>query len=243
MSRKETLKMWSKGFFHPPVYIFQMGKVGSASLLNTLRENYSGHVFHVHSHNKLSKFQKQLVEFRKFLHLPVYVITPIRDPISRNVSAFFQNFERFTGNKISDRPWNADQLKMLFLEKSDHAYALEWCDQHLHRFLGIDVYQKTFPVQRKSSVFRDGSLKLLVYRTDLDRTEQLKTISDFLGIQLKEWIISNVSVEKDYGNSYRLFIQNVKLPEPYISEMKNSTFFHHFWTEDERSDLCEAWVD
>ncbi len=234
---------WIRGLLYPPVYIFQMGKVGSASVLETLKDQIPGHVFHVHNYCKFDLFQRRLFLFRKFFHLPVKVITPIREPVSRNVSAFFQNFERFTGEKIEGKVWTPEDLKNLFIESRSHNYALEWFDQQLFPSLGINVYESRFPISQKWCTYRRRNIKLLVYRSDIQRSAQLDLLSYFTGTKIDSWIISNVSHEKDYADAYLAFSENVKLPSAYLSSMIDSKYFQHFWSEHERQQVVEKWKE
>ena len=75
--------------YQTPVFIFQMGKVGSSSLKVTLEAKLKGAVVHSHSYKHLSKENRKMLDRRKRLKLPISVICPVREPISRNVSAFF----------------------------------------------------------------------------------------------------------------------------------------------------------
>jgi len=45
-----------------PVFIFQMGKVGSTSLKLTLEKKYSGQVIHAHSYKHMGQQGQELLE-------------------------------------------------------------------------------------------------------------------------------------------------------------------------------------
>lgn len=97
----------------PPVIIISFGKVGSSSVYNTLKKTIPYPVFHVHQISKegiTNSYIEHLNSDRKSipLHLiiskilrkklnkyngPIYLITIVREPISRTISAFFQNTE------------------------------------------------------------------------------------------------------------------------------------------------------
>ena len=91
-----------------------MGKVGSTSIYNSLKKDkyISGNIYHIHrlNHNSIEKIKINYV--KKKLKVPGHIktseyvldniikecknakiITTIREPISRNISAYFQNFE------------------------------------------------------------------------------------------------------------------------------------------------------
>lgn len=104
------------GALHPPLLIYQMGKVGSKSVLESLRALYMGMpIFHIHfltddlmdfyeekrrkffrtqRQNELSRiwmyqYLSKMIR-RQLEHRQWKVVTLVRDPIARNVSSFFE---------------------------------------------------------------------------------------------------------------------------------------------------------
>ncbi|MEQ9823985.1 MAG: putative capsular polysaccharide synthesis family protein [Puniceicoccaceae bacterium] len=98
-----------------PVVVYQMGKVGSSSIYESLRRLYNNkNVYHVHYLNP--KYISRIVEKRTRLGLSIpghiqtsqlvrelirsesenlKFISLVRDPFSRNLSAFFENIDNF----------------------------------------------------------------------------------------------------------------------------------------------------
>ena len=81
-----------------PVLVYQMGKVGSSSVTNSLLRHYSGIVLQAHYFNsnhkdwRVGRLYRWVIEEDN----PLRIISLTREPIGRNVSAFFQNFEKHT---------------------------------------------------------------------------------------------------------------------------------------------------
>lgn len=217
----------------PPIFIFQMGKVGSSSLRSTLKGNYPGVVAHSHRYTTMSVKLKIMLQLRKRLRLPIYVVCPVREPISRNISAFFQNFDRKHGYKLTEKEWAPGELLDFFLKHYHHNVCLEWFDRHMKSTFGLDIYAKPFPVEQKWAIYKNGSVRILIYRSDLDPALQLNVISRFIGRQFHDWIYDNISSEKDYGEMYKNFISTEKLPDSYIAKMCNSKFCRKFWSAEE----------
>jgi len=103
-----------------PIIVYQMGKVGSNSIKNSLISCDVKPVFHVHavnpSHIKMIT-EEELANGRTppdfWLGERLYVdvirkgkiakfITLVREPVSRNISAFFQSFPRNIGVEYDD---------------------------------------------------------------------------------------------------------------------------------------------
>lgn len=225
----------------PPVYVFQMGKVGSSSLKETLSNSYDGIVIHAHNYQMMGENQKKILRWRKRLRLPIYVICPIREPLSRNISAFFQNFKRDTGHEFTDRHWTVDELVEMFMEHYPHNVCLEWFDKNLRTTFGVDVFSEPFPTDQKSKRYIHKAVRIPIYRSDLDRSKQLEAISGFLGHRIPQWTYQNVSQDKAYGAMYRKFLDLAKLPEIYVSIMCDSRFCRQFWTEAEIDAIRLRW--
>ena len=224
-----------------PVYLFQMGKVGSSSLEATLAAHLEGMVVQAHTHDSMPLRARRLLRWRRQLHLPVYVICPVREPLARNVSAFFQNFRRDTGFEISDHPWTVAELTDLFLRCYPHNVCLEWFDRHFRPTFGIDVFASPFSVEKKWAVYRRGSVRVLIFRSDLEHAEQLRLVSGFLGVEIPRWNYANQAETKDYGELYRDFVAAARLPDIYLSIMARSRFCQQFWSEDEIATTSRRW--
>jgi hypothetical protein len=224
-----------------PIFLFQMGKVGSSTLQRTLSQHHRGCVVHAHRYADLTSRHRWLLACRRRLGLRILVICPVRDPLARNVSAFFQNFQRDTGYDINARDWSVDALTDLFLARYPHHVPLTWFDEHFLPTFGIDVLGSPFPRGSKSRTYRSGSIHVLVYRTDLQREEQLAVVSEFVGYPVDEWHYDNVAAEKPYADLYERFCREAVLPEDYISRVGRSRFCRHFWTESEIEEQASKW--
>lgn len=227
-----------------PICIFQAGKVGSSSLRGTLSENTDRAVVQAHNWDMLTPKQKVMLRFRRALALPIDVISPIRDPVSRNVSAFFENFERDTGQKVSDRSWTVEEIADLFVSSfASHHEGIIWFDQYFKPVFGIDVYAEPFPVAEMRKVYRRGRIRALVYRVDLERADQLALVGDFAGLELPDWAYRNISATKDYADIYRRFTESGRLPREYVARMCESRFCRHFWTSEEIDAIRARWSE
>jgi len=146
--------VWQLGFCrqlrrHPPVFVFQMGKVSSRSVSEPLQVIYRGAVIHDHVFEG-DRMQGETRELKKYLNGPnppekLYIISLVREPIVRNISTFFANFERYTGAKCESSSYDIPALKQLFLQNFPHRQPLEWFDERMKRYFDIDVYSKPFP--------------------------------------------------------------------------------------------------
>ena len=254
------------------IYFFQMGKAGSTSARFAVKEYLErqdkgyGHwsaseigntvLFHTHRISYLSDFYRRVVLWRVRLGLPLTVICSVREPIARDVSAFFHFYCQFVPELLENT--SLRELEELFLLDSrpkpkstlqppqwlphaEHEFTLSWFDKYFKPLTRIDVYKQPFPIDRKWQVYRRGFTRVLLYRTDLERSEQTKLISRFLSIKLDEMRLENSSEDKDYAELYSRFRESVKLPEQYIRRMHDSRFAKHFWSTQELKVAADKW--
>ena len=261
-----------------------MGKVGSTSvffsIMRTLEERNGQkfHFFHntmvagtpmgyvvsddgskytlLHSHNvSLMSFHKYIILLRVKLGLPFTIICPIREPIARDISAFFHLYYKHHLGAPAVTDWKA--FEELFLKESrkesatpsfpilssEHEFTLNWFDEHFKPLTGIDVYKQPFPIDRKWQIYRRGFTRILVYRVDLNRSEQTNLVSRFLGIKLVEFRSDNATKNLGWSKPYSRFRESVKLPEQYIRRMHDSRFAQHFWNQEELKVAVDKWRD
>ena len=249
--------------FNRAILIFQMGKVGSTSVLKSIKRSlqeqegeYRSKYTLVHEHRifladfYLARgFYKFITVWRAWLGLPIKIVCPIREPIARDVSGFFfMNARSFVNSDL-------EEMKEWFLtaskpgSKPKHRteigfrpkYIRNWFDEQFKPLTHIDVYKKPFPIDRKWQTYKRGFTQVLLYRSDLERSEQAKLVSRFLGIKLDEIKLQNTSRDMGYAKHYSQFRESVKLPEEYIRRMHDSRFAQHFWSPQELKKAADKW--
>ena len=226
---------------HVPVFVFQMGKVASTSIYKSLQTHYEGPVFHAHSFEPFhgSPEIRALHRYHQAQN-PIKIISLIREPVTRNISAFFQNFKRDTGRTIEESNLSAIELKRMFLNNYPHEIPLVWFDNNIQKHFGIDVYSRPFPQSGHDTFSQDG-IELLVMRHDLDDSVKEALVQDFAGLQDFCLESENVGAEKRYAELYEL-LKQVKLPLQHLHYLASSKYMHHFFKDDMREILC-TWSD
>jgi len=225
-----------------PVLIYQMGKVASKSVFKSLSHQYSGVVLHAHYFNsnhadwRIRRLYHWVIEEA----MPLNVISLTREPIGRNVSAFFQNFERDTGVPYNDANFSHEELKTIFLTKFKHEIPLKWFDKNINENFGIDVYANSFP-KCGYAEYSHKNIRLLVMRSEIGDNEKVKVLRDFLKLTEFQIINRNISEEKEYALGYKDFRKNVKLPCDYIDKMCKSKYFKYFYDEDDINAVRKNW--
>jgi hypothetical protein len=240
-----------------PIIIYQMGKVGSSSVMKSLKKKAILPLFHVHFLLKNAdnrsfynpnvyeilsvKLEREmLLRQGKFLYnkiiapkKQVKIISLTREPIGRNIAAYFQNFERETGKKYELSNFTPQELIDIFINYYPHSIPLDWFDNYFKPFLGVDVYEYPFPKEQGYLRINKDNVDLLILKLETSDGVKEKAIADFLGLKEFKIVRTNVGENKNYRDIYKEFKYNLKLPLSYVEKMCSSKYFNHFYKEEE----------
>lgn len=246
-----------------PVFLYQMGKVGSTSVEEGLKAQGLG-VRHIHSiggdfadqfrfrrarASLARRWRKRLLGLihARLLHLPnrpAKVITLVRDPLARNIAAFFQLFRRVlweepgfdTRKDIGARELVARAFETHF----DHRAPLWWFPREIGRTLGIDVLAHPFERERGWTRILRGNIDLLVVRME-DLANARGAIAGFAGVPRLDLPTTNLGSRKWYADLYRDFREHYRPPTAMLDELYGSDFARHFYTPDEIAGFRRRW--
>ena len=244
-----------------------MGKVGSSSVYQSLRSLDPPRPVHqVHLLNDLDALEGQVrmrypnpvqtlaqIEKGRTLRRVIersrgttwQVITLVRDPVQRNVSAFFQNltevipdvYERHARGEMS-----VAEITSAFLERYDHNAPLAWFETQLQPVFGIDVFASPFDTSRGCAIYEAEHARLLLIRVEDLSTCGPTAIADFLGLDKFELVTANIGREKRYHGLYAEFEAEVHLPESYLTRMYDGRVARHFYTDAEIDAFQARWA-
>jgi hypothetical protein len=197
------------------ISVHQVGKVGSTSVLKTLgnllpqEKIHQTHVLHeksvlasisewIHRWQRTpncvmpSNILSSIAVSGQLAHGGVaatdwYLLSLVRDPVARNVSAFFQNLRRAWINHLppQTRQLCAEILKSksaapepeavravasdlvdLFLRSYRHQFTDRWFDREVKSVFGVDVFAEPFSAERGYHLYQNGSVRLLMFRLE-----------------------------------------------------------------------------
>lgn len=171
----------------------------------------------------------------------VRIITSVREPISRNISAFFQRLSDFYG----DRPpatIPANEATERFLTEYSHDVPLEWFDVEFGKVTDVSIYDYPFPYEQGWSIVRSGRFEILILRVESSDAAKKEALSRFLGRPDIELVRSNTAEDKDYAVLYKEFRKQIRVPESYVDRMLNSRYARHFYSNAELEKFREYWL-
>lgn len=216
-----------------PVFVYQMGKVGSGSVRDFLLEQYERAVLHAHEFTEDHKKPRirRLYEWVETKSRTLNVISLTREPISRNVSAFFKNLEKFMGVSYTSSGFSIGDMKSILLSDYWHNIPLKWFDRNILANFSIDFFATPFR-ESGTCLYHNDNVRLLVLQSELPDSRKVEAIADFLGLDSFELRNVNVGTEKDYVKAYRAFQQGVSFPDEYITLMCETKYFTHFYSDE-----------
>lgn len=242
------------------VLIYQMGKVASSSIKATLSRLDNLEIIYTHrlsyAYAKQLNLRKKTLGWKvvslepssiKDLHASVSaeprlkVITLIREPIARNISAFFQVLDAITGIKNAYSKLTIVELMDIFLKQYPHEIPLIWFDQEFKEALGIDVYNVPFPKDKGVMTLKKGRYEALVMRHDLNDHLKQQSMEAFLGIEPIGMQRDNISMDKPYSAVYELFKASIKLSDQYVTQLLESAYARHFYSKEECVLIRKKW--
>ena len=249
-----------------PIIVYQMGKVGSSSLYAGLRALYLNvPVYQCHMLNNLDAIEESVrqrypsappilsqVEIGRSLRREIEqkkgtrwnLISMVREPVARNVSAFFQNLNDILPDartRLENNTLNVAWLHNEFLTRYIHNAPADWFDSQMRDVFNIDVFAAPFPIERGYQMYTGPNARLLVLRYDNLNERITPAMFEFLGLNNFTLPRANVTDDKEYRDLYRRFLET-PLPMDYVTQMYETRFAKHFWTDAERVALIARWT-
>ncbi len=251
-----------------PYLVYQMGKVGSSSLFGMLRKSLPAtDVYHIHSldHATIGKNVVKHENWQDVRHVrdavairrrmlrgelnragtPWKVLTPVREPIGRNLSGFFMNYGDYIPNMV--QRWQKREISLIdilqvFLKKYPHHIPFAWFEREYGQQLGLDIFKHPFDRQRGYSILHTGKMHFMLLRTEEIRNIPLDVYRDFLCCDELERQENNKGETKDYGPLYREFKQRVRFPKPFVDAMYDNPLVRHFFTPEQIEALKQKYA-
>ncbi|WP_431800859.1 putative capsular polysaccharide synthesis family protein [Halobacillus andaensis] len=242
------------------VLIHQMGKVGSTSLTKSLK-SYGYLPLHIHSfYSPISYEMYKNYHAIKFYRSPLHrlnyfltkqlvlkllksrkklkVISIVREPVSRNLSMYFQAFHvplmdiNSTTDNRQEANTNLQAFRNDFFQKFNHHYGINWFDNEFKRTWHIDVYNYPFHKEEGYTVIEKGNVEVLLLTMEkLNEAEQI--IRGFLDMEEFTLTNENMGEQKWYQSVYKEFKQKIQPSEEYLNALYDSKYMKHFYTNDE----------
>lgn len=267
----ESLKIKVQSFReYPPILIYQMGKVGSATVHETLLyANLPHPIYHIHflsydgiknaekyflnlknpikpSHLSRSKILRQIID--KNSDIKWKIITLVREPIARNISDMFQTLDRYHPELVENGEIKMSDviellLKNFFNYEPNTDYTCTWFDNELKDVFGIDVYACGFNREIGYTILpKQRNVEVLILRVEDLNMNLENALVKFLDLNNPIKIIkSNVGSEKQYSEVYKNVLEDIRIPESFCKEIYSTKYAEHFYSEKMLHEFMLRW--
>lgn len=217
--------------------------------------------------NLWHSFHHMLPELKEFLkNKTVKIVTAVREPVSQNISEFFQMcncfwdtpeywekggdvqflFDEFLAHELPELfSKGAERRELCYFEAYKKAERLEYMIQHFFErqfepFSGIDIYQYPFDKEKGYSIITEGNVQIFIYQ--LEKLNYLKKeLADFLGVKKLELINDNTGDLKWYADAYSDAKKNLKLRREYLEWCCSGKFMNHFYNKKDIQAVYDKW--
>jgi hypothetical protein len=251
-----------------PVIVFQMGKVGSMSVVRAIRAaNRLRPVYHVHrltdeglaleverarrrgmglpSHIWESRHVRELLPVWK-RRGKIPLVSMVREPVARNVSAFFQWMITARGREVALQGLSQRTIKDLrdeFLnEFDDHNVPATWFDDEMLKIFGVDVYASDFPSASGWLIYPKADVQLVVMRLEsLNRCWEAALVALMGRGRVPRLTRTNQRLKGQGSDLYRRFLDEVRFPSAYLDRMYGTRYARHFYSQIELERFKKRW--
>lgn len=230
------------------VFVYTIPKVGSTSLVSSLRIFASKilNVLHIHDEIMLRVLTKienvtinEIILFNKYLGKEVYVINIYRSPIERKISTFFEKVASYHFNNAES------ELNFYNIEKviSRFNNIFPWIGENGDHF--IDVYGINIPnhfdFENKYMLLVENDIKYISLRL-CDSSEWGKILSSIFKMEIR--IIRDYeSSKKPVKQLYERFKEAYKIPINLLNDVIKDKYVCYYYSSDELTKYYDEWVN
>ncbi len=224
----------------PAVVVHQMGKVGSSSLYEALKQ--SGDFEAYQTHNFLSREKPERMVQVHAHHVvntlipegrSIRFISGVRDPMARNISAFFHNMP-------ADVTTVEQALERFRIQAEQEVQVTQhWFDAHVGTALGINVFGREADFSRGGHVVAGN---FLILRLEDPQEARERAVARFLDLESFSMPRVNVGSEKPYAELYREFKERFRPTRALVDATYDCKYVDHFYPES-RDAMKARWLE
>lgn len=242
---QETVKLIFNYESQNYIFIYTPPKVGSTTLVTSLRVSLGRtyNVVHIHDDIMLKVLTgindvtvNDIINFLSNQGKNVYVIDVYRSPIERKISEFFEKISPYHFNNTDENisKYSITRISDRFNKLFPHLGLGE------HYF---DKYEIEEPIQfdfiKKYSIQEVNNIKYVKLRL-CDSQSWGEILSNILRTDIV--LINDYRTEtKKIGELYKKFKREYRLPSNYFDMIANCKYFNFYYTEEERNNYLNEW--
>lgn len=162
---------------------------------------------------------------------PIKLISLIREPVARNISALFQNLPK---DLMNDPDAIIERLRQYPINIPDNWFAKDFIP-----VTGLDVLSMELDRSADHFRFRNNQFDVIILKTTVTDERKSELISDFLGQKI---VIqrANEAKNKWYREIYQTIARNPStIRDDYIKDCFGQRYFRAFFSDEERQAVAD----
>jgi len=229
------------------IFIYCPPKVGSTTLVSSIRLNACGKYTVIHLHNELmlkilyrihNITVLDIINYNKSLGKNVIVIDIYRSPIEQKMSTFFENIDTFHFNTPIEHLVKFDISRII--KRFNQVFPYLNTPDYFKTCYQIQ-YPDTFDFNNKLILTEKNGIKYYKIRL-CDSGEWTQILQKILGFPI--FIINDYETEKKtIQNLYRLFKQEYKIPINLFNLIEEDENLKYYYNENERIKYLNNWTN
>jgi hypothetical protein len=227
------------------IFVYCPPKVGSTTLVSSLRLSASDKLTILHLHNEImlkvlynitEVTINEIIQYNKQLGKQIHVIDIFRTPIEHKMSSLFENIDTFHFNTtITDlKTYDINKIITRFNNLYPHLAPSD----HFKDKYEIDV-PPIFDFERKYILVEKDGVKYIKLRLkdSIMWREILRNLLYIDIVVVNDYETDNKQVKDIYAN----FKSNYKIPQNFIENLKISPSLSYYLNEEERNEYINMW--
>ena len=227
------------------IFIYTPPKVGSTSLVSSIRISASNKfsIIHIHDEIMLNFFTginsitiNEIIQYNSYIGKNVYVIDVYRTPIERKFSEFFEKISPYHFNN-SEENINNYSIKRVTDRFNKVFPYLAVGDHYIDKY-NIPIPESFDNINNFLNIKYNNVNYIKLRLKDSDKWG--KILSEILGTEII--IINDYETNnKIIGSLYSRFKNEYKLPINYLEIIKNDKYLTFYYSEEERIKYLNLW--
>lgn len=229
------------------VFIYTPPKVGSTTLVTSLRISASFKLTVIHIHDEimlevLTGIQNvsinDIIKYNAYIGKKVYVIDVYRSPIERKISEYFEKIADLHFNNTEENLNTYNISRIINRFNKIFPYLANEPDYFKEKY-GLIEIPETFNFEKKYLIHEKDNITYIKLRLK-DSNEWNKILQEIFDVNIV--IINDYKTEnKTIQNLYSQFKNEYKLPSNLYDFISNCKYLNYYYSSQEKEEYLNSW--
>ena len=228
------------------IFVYSAPKVGSTSIVSSLRIFGSAmfNIVHIHDEEMLRVLGhisgitiNEIILYNKYLGRDVYVIDVYRSPVERKISAYFEKVGVYHFNTSDENvnTYNINKVVNRFNKIFPH---ISNGDHFMDKY-NINL-PGTFDFSKKYMLIEQNGIKYIKLRLK-DSDSWTDILTNIFGLKICT-VKDYESVNKPIKDIYLNFKNNYRIPSNFLADIMNCKYLRYYYSAQEINEYYSQWA-